>query len=390
MSYCQGMSDLASPLLVTMNDEAHAYICFCALMQRLCTNFMIDGIAMTQKFTHLAEGILYYDPEFYNYLKVHQVNYIFFLKFHFYFCMSLLSFQSPLVNIIAYTINLFLQADDLLFCYRWLLLEMKREFAFEDSLRMLEVLWSSLPAEYPDKELKLFDTLFQAPTISTPPISPLVKTHRENAYTKIVALRRQSSSMSLNNCNITKKNSQVKRQNHSLDESVSRNKALPVVKTKYQSLDDAVLQKVGDTSPKSPKNGEFFSKNGTISPQNGEISPKNMDFSPKTSKSSPKNSDHSNSLRSELRPRSISPLEQKSDSVVLNNRINSHQMLNRKSASLSSSMTNLIRNSKKSGHFKDLKEKLFSSLDRLDGSHSIKEEDENRPHHQVCVTYIKK
>ncbi|CAH1108579.1 unnamed protein product [Psylliodes chrysocephalus] len=346
VSYCQGMSDLASPLLVTMNDEAHAYICFCALMQRLCTNFMIDGIAMTQKFTHLAEGILYYDPEFYNYLKVHQ-------------------------------------ADDLLFCYRWLLLEMKREFAFEDSLRMLEVLWSSLPAEYPDKELKLFDTLFQAPTISTPPISPLVKTPRENAYTKIVALRRQSSSMSLNNCNITKKNSQVKRQNHSLDESVSRNKALPVVKTKYQSLDDAVLQKVGDTSPKSPKNGEFFSKNGTISPQNGEISPKNMDFSPKTSKSSPKNSDHSNSLRSELRPRSISPLEQKSDSVVLNNRINSHQMLNRKSASLSSSMTNLIRNSKKSGHFKDLKEKLFSSLDRLDGSHSIKEEDENRPHHQA-------
>lgn len=74
VSYCQGMSDLASPLLVTMNDEAHAYICFCALMQRLCTNFMIDGIAMTQKFTHLAEGLMYYDSEFYNYLKLHQVT----------------------------------------------------------------------------------------------------------------------------------------------------------------------------------------------------------------------------------------------------------------------------------------------------------------------------
>lgn len=68
------MSDLASPLLVTMNDEAHAYICFCALMQRLSTNFMIDGIAMTQKFTHLAEGLMFYDPEFYNYLKLHQVR----------------------------------------------------------------------------------------------------------------------------------------------------------------------------------------------------------------------------------------------------------------------------------------------------------------------------
>ncbi|XP_028148323.2 TBC1 domain family member 25 [Diabrotica virgifera virgifera] len=328
VSYCQGMSDLASPLLVTMNDEAHAYICFCALMQRLCTNFMIDGIAMTQKFTHLAEGILYYDPEFYNYLKIHQ-------------------------------------ADDLLFCYRWLLLEMKREFAFEDSLRMLEVLWSSLPADPPDKELKLFDTMFQ-PTISTPPISPLVKTPRENAYTKIIALRRQSSSMSLSSYN-SKKTQQVKRQNHSLDESVSKTKAISVVKTKYQSLDDAVLQKPGEISPKSPKNCDF--------------SPKNLDFSPKNSDSSPKTSEISNcSLRSELRPRSISPLEQKSDSVVLNNRINAHQMLSRKSTSLSSSMTNLIKNSKRTGHFKDLKEKLFSSLDRLDATHSIKEEEESRPY----------
>lgn len=82
VSYCQGMSDLASPLLVTMNDEAHAYICFCALMQRLCTNFMIDGIAMTQKFTHLAEGLMYYDPEFYNYLKLHQVGHLYNVNYH--------------------------------------------------------------------------------------------------------------------------------------------------------------------------------------------------------------------------------------------------------------------------------------------------------------------
>lgn len=74
VSYCQGMSDLASPLLVTMGHEAHAYICFCALMRRLSTNFMLDGIAMTQKFTHLAEGLMYYDMEFFNYLKSHQVS----------------------------------------------------------------------------------------------------------------------------------------------------------------------------------------------------------------------------------------------------------------------------------------------------------------------------
>ena len=73
VSYCQGMSDLASPLLVTMADEAHAYICFCALMRRLKPNFLLDGIMMTLRFQHLAEALMYYDPELYAYLKSHQV-----------------------------------------------------------------------------------------------------------------------------------------------------------------------------------------------------------------------------------------------------------------------------------------------------------------------------
>ncbi|XP_065164957.1 TBC1 domain family member 25 [Atheta coriaria] len=305
VSYCQGMSDLASPLLVTMGDEAHAYICFCALMSRLSINFMIDGIAMTQKFTHLAEGLLYYDLEFYNYLKSHQ-------------------------------------ADDLLFCYRWLLLEMKREFAFDDSLRMLEVLWSSLPAKPPINELRLFDVKFQAPTIVTPPISPLVKTPRENPYTKVCALRRQSSSISLVNYS-AKKAQPVKRQNHSLDDSLCRSKSITLeIKPKQQSLDDNAL----------PKTFEF--------PPSGEL-----ELSPR-----------------ELRPRSVSPLEQKSDSVVLNNRLNNKIVNSRAtSTNLSSSMSNLLKHSKRQGHFRDLKEKLgiFASLDTLERVNSIKEESENKP-----------
>lgn len=44
-------------------------------------------------------------------------------------------------------------------------------------------------------------------------------------------------------------------------------------------------------------------------------------------------------------------------------------------------MSNLIRNTKKGGHFKELKDKiaahkLFSSLDRLDATQMIKEEEE--------------
>merc|ERR1719412_2265380 len=125
VGYCQGMSDLLSPLLVTMMDEAHAYICFCALMQRLKSNFFIDGISMTKKFQHLTDGLLYYDPELFTYLKLNQ-------------------------------------ADDLLFCYRWLLLEMKREFDFDDCFKVLETLWSSLPPNFPARSdgLKLFEARF--------------------------------------------------------------------------------------------------------------------------------------------------------------------------------------------------------------------------------------
>lgn len=231
---------------------------------------------------------------------------------------------------------------------------------------MLEVLWSSLPADPPEKELKLFDTLFHTPTISTPPISPLVKTPRENAYTKICALRRQSSSLSLSNYSIQKQ-TQMKRQNHSLDESISKCKNNVPIKLKHQSLDDTVLtstknNKSTELSPRSPKtSSDFSSKSSDLLP----VSPK-----------------------SELRPRSVSPLEQKSDSVILNNRINLHHLQTKKNSSLSSSMTNLIKSSKRSGHFRELKEKiaagkLFSSLDRLDTSQSIKEEEEKKPRGKI-------
>ncbi|XP_063838571.1 uncharacterized protein LOC135087731 isoform X2 [Ostrinia nubilalis] len=210
VSYCQGMSDLASPLLVTMGDEAHAYICLCALMTRLYPNFLLDGEAMTLKFSHLTESLQVYDPDFYNYLKSQQ-------------------------------------ADDLLFCYRWLLLEMKREFAFEDALRMLEVLWASLPQKTPAVELSLKEKEFD-PTLEIdddpPPLSPLVKAPRENAYTKVCAIRRQSSSFSLANVKAPKL-ATCKQMNHSLDENVTRqiltNPSLKHAK-EFQSLDDGVLQ----------------------------------------------------------------------------------------------------------------------------------------------------
>ncbi|XP_077496397.1 TBC1 domain family member 25 isoform X3 [Amblyomma americanum] len=149
LSYCQGMSDLASPLLVVMRDEPHAYVCFCALMRRLAPNFNLDGEAMTLKFQHLSDLVEHFDPVFFRYLEERG-------------------------------------AQDLLFCYRWLLLELKREFAFDDALRMLEVLWSSLPPAPPEGELELYERPYAG--------EPRLPAARGgNPYCKVRAIRRQSS-----------------------------------------------------------------------------------------------------------------------------------------------------------------------------------------------------
>ncbi|XP_067929294.1 TBC1 domain family member 25-like [Watersipora subatra] len=108
VSYCQGMCDLASPLLAVQDNEAHAYLLFCSLMERMKCNFSYDSTAITTKFSHLTQLLLHFDSDFYNYLQNHQL-------------------------------------ENLLFAYRWLLLEMKREFSFEDSCYFTEVMWSSLP-----------------------------------------------------------------------------------------------------------------------------------------------------------------------------------------------------------------------------------------------------
>jgi hypothetical protein len=107
VSYAQGMSDLAAPLLVVMEDEAVTFTCFSALMARCKKHFLPDGKAMSLKFDHLTLLVQKFDPELYKYL----------LK---------------------------VEADDMFFCYRWLVLDLKREFQFDDALNIMEAIWSSL------------------------------------------------------------------------------------------------------------------------------------------------------------------------------------------------------------------------------------------------------
>ena len=98
-------------------------------------------------------------------------------------------------------------------------MEMKREFSFEESFKVLEVLWSSLPPTYPDNAgLSLFEKKFDPSAVAaaatvasateaksrhssvggteatgagdpSPPSRPAT-----TAYSKVISLRRQLSS----------------------------------------------------------------------------------------------------------------------------------------------------------------------------------------------------
>lgn len=152
VSYCQGMSDLASPLLVTQKDEGQAYICFCALMNRLRENFTTEGNAIMTKFRHVSDLLYMYDPVLHSHLVQNS-------------------------------------AGDMLFCYRWFLLELKREFPFTDALYVQEVMWATLPPNPPDHELSLVDPDYSSRLLSSSPCSPTLS-FQQAMYAKLLAMRR--------------------------------------------------------------------------------------------------------------------------------------------------------------------------------------------------------
>jgi hypothetical protein len=114
--YCQGMNEYASTILYVMRDESLAYLCFCSLMRRIRANFAKDGVAIATKFHHLKILLKAVDPVYWHFFET---------------C----------------------DAVNLYFTYRWLLLECKREFPFNDSLRILEVMWATLPIDNEPPEL---------------------------------------------------------------------------------------------------------------------------------------------------------------------------------------------------------------------------------------------
>lgn len=110
IGYVQGMSDMASPMLFVQEDEANAYLCFCGLMDRLAANFVDDQIVL-RKFDQLRRLLSHLDPAIAAYFHQRESH--------------------------AYIGTMF----------RWLLLELKREFDFADTLRVLEMQWAAVAAK---------------------------------------------------------------------------------------------------------------------------------------------------------------------------------------------------------------------------------------------------
>ncbi|KAG8590290.1 hypothetical protein GDO81_006715 [Engystomops pustulosus] len=106
VGYVQGMCDLLAPLMVVLDNDLMAYSCFTHLMKRMSQNFP-NGGAMDTHFANMRSLIQILDSELFE-LMHQNGDYT-----HFYFC------------------------------YRWFLLDFKRELLYEDVFAVWEVIWAA-------------------------------------------------------------------------------------------------------------------------------------------------------------------------------------------------------------------------------------------------------
>lgn len=108
MGYVQGMSDLLSPILYLVEDEATSFWCFVGFMEKVFRNFDEDQAGMKNQLSKLRTLMEFSNPKLFKYLKSHE-------------------------------------SDNMYFCFRWLLVWFKREFIHDDILELWEVLWTGMP-----------------------------------------------------------------------------------------------------------------------------------------------------------------------------------------------------------------------------------------------------
>ncbi|KAK9245118.1 rab-GTPase-TBC domain-containing protein [Lipomyces tetrasporus] len=118
LGYVQGMSDLLSPIYAVVQDDAVAFWAFVGFMNRMQRNFLRDQSGMHRQLLALDNLVQLMEPQLYTHLEK------------------------------ADSTNFF-------FVFRMLLVWFKREFKWDDDLRLWEVLWT----DYLSSQFVLFVAL---------------------------------------------------------------------------------------------------------------------------------------------------------------------------------------------------------------------------------------
>ncbi|KAF6136226.1 hypothetical protein GIB67_001635 [Kingdonia uniflora] len=107
--YCQGMSDILSPMIAVIEEDYEAFWCFAGFMRKARHNFRLDEEGITAQLTTISKIIKFKDPHLYKHLEK-------------------------------------LQADNCFFVYRMVVVLFRRELTFEQTLCLWEVMWADQAA----------------------------------------------------------------------------------------------------------------------------------------------------------------------------------------------------------------------------------------------------
>ncbi|KAJ8769734.1 hypothetical protein K2173_005940 [Erythroxylum novogranatense] len=109
IGYCQGMSDLLSPIIAVITEDHEALWCFVGFMKKARHNFRLDEVGIRRQLCIVSRIIKCKDSHLYRHLEK-------------------------------------LQAEDCFFVYRMVVVLFRRELTFEQTLILWEVVWADQAA----------------------------------------------------------------------------------------------------------------------------------------------------------------------------------------------------------------------------------------------------
>lgn len=107
--YCQGMSDLLSPFVALMDEDFEAFWCFVKFMEFARHNFRLDEVGIRRQLNMVSSILQSADPQLFQHLVT-------------------------------------LGSEDCTFIYRMVVVLMRRELSFEQTLCLWEVMWADWAA----------------------------------------------------------------------------------------------------------------------------------------------------------------------------------------------------------------------------------------------------